>query len=259
MVYAPYGRAGVYLLQDYCRRLGIGTSPAEIRDLAASLQALPQDHPIVPLLRTSPDFQSEAGLADALLHPQDRSYSVPELLEFLAEGGLRFGRWERQAPYLPDCGAPLTSPHRPQLSRLPAPEQYAAMELFRGTMLRHSAIAYRDDHAGEPQPIRFDGDDWLAYVPLRQPGTICVEERLPPRAAGVLINRAHTYTDIYLPIDATEKRMVDAIDGRRTVRDIVAMADSEDIARVLFQRLWSYDQVVFDASGEDSGPTGDAT
>ena len=24
MVYAPYGRAGVYMLQDYCRRLGIG-------------------------------------------------------------------------------------------------------------------------------------------------------------------------------------------------------------------------------------------
>ena len=24
MVYAPYGRAGIYMLQDYCRRLGIG-------------------------------------------------------------------------------------------------------------------------------------------------------------------------------------------------------------------------------------------
>ncbi|HET8782910.1 MAG TPA: class I SAM-dependent methyltransferase, partial [Pyrinomonadaceae bacterium] len=30
MVYAPYGRAGVYLLQEYCRRLGIGTSSQEI-------------------------------------------------------------------------------------------------------------------------------------------------------------------------------------------------------------------------------------
>ena len=36
MVYAPYGRAGVYLLQDYCRRLGIGTSSKEIKDLANS-------------------------------------------------------------------------------------------------------------------------------------------------------------------------------------------------------------------------------
>src|SRR5271163_2152913 len=37
MVYAPYGRTGIYLLQDYCRRLGIGTSSREIKDLADSL------------------------------------------------------------------------------------------------------------------------------------------------------------------------------------------------------------------------------
>ena len=87
MVYAPYGRAGIYMLQDYCRRLGIEPSDSEIRDLAASLKALPPDHPLVPLLRNSPDFADTAGLADALLHPQDRSYSVPQLLEFLDDAG----------------------------------------------------------------------------------------------------------------------------------------------------------------------------
>ena len=80
MVYAPYGRAGVYMLQEYCRRLGIGWTEAEIRDLAASLKALPADHPIVPLLRTSPDFSNTAGLADALLHPRDRAYDVPQFI-----------------------------------------------------------------------------------------------------------------------------------------------------------------------------------
>ena len=35
MVYAPYGRTGVYMLQDYCRRLGIGTSEQEISELMA--------------------------------------------------------------------------------------------------------------------------------------------------------------------------------------------------------------------------------
>ena len=29
MVYAPYGRSGIYMFQDYCRRLGIGTSAQE--------------------------------------------------------------------------------------------------------------------------------------------------------------------------------------------------------------------------------------
>ena len=145
MVYAPYGRAGVYLLQDYCRRLGIGTTAAEIRELAASLRALPPDHPLVPLLRKAPDFRDEAGLADALLHPQDRAYSVPQLLDFLGAAGLEFGRWVRQAAYLPQCGALASSPHQRLLLRLPMDEQYAAVELFRGTMVRHSAVVYRRD------------------------------------------------------------------------------------------------------------------
>ena len=248
MVYAPYGRTGIYMLQEYCRTLGIGTSPAEIRDLAASLEALPQHHPIVPLLRNSPDFQTEAGLADALLHPQDRSYSVPELLDFLARNGLQFARWLRQAPYLPHCGALVKSPHHPLLARLPVQEQNSALELFRGTMVRHTATVCRDDYPGEPQPISFDGHEWVKYVPIRLPDTICVEERLPPAAAGVLINRAHTDTDLYLPIDATEKSLFETIDGRRAIDTIATTEEQRRHAQVLFERLWWYDQVVFDAS-----------
>ena len=38
------------------------------------------------VLREAPDFQQEAALADALLHPQDRAYSVPQLFDFIAAG-----------------------------------------------------------------------------------------------------------------------------------------------------------------------------
>lgn len=248
MVYAPYGRAGIYLLQEYCRRLGIGASSAEIRDLAGVLRTLPQEHPLAPLLRKSPDFHDESGLADALLHPQDRPYSVPQLLEFIARGGLRFGRWLRQAPYLPYCGVPLNSPHRSRLTRLSAEEQYAAMELLRGTMVRHSAIVYPADEPANGQAIGFDGGEWPSYIPIRVPEAICVEERLPPNAAGVLINRSHTDTDIYLPIDAPQKRLFAAIDGKRSIRDLIAGHATTQAARTFFERLWWHDQVVFDAS-----------
>ena len=248
MLYAPYGRAGVYMLQEYYRRLGIGTSSAEIRDVGKSLTALPQDHPIVPLLRNSPDFRSEAGLADALLNPQDRSYSVPQLMEYVDRSGLRFGRWIRQAPYLPFCGSVLNSPHQPLLSRLAEAHQFAAMELFRGTMLRHSCVVYRDDFPGQAQPIHFHDEAWLGYVPIRLPGTICVGDRLPPGAAGVLINRGHTSTDIYLPIDGQEKGIFDSIDGRLTVEEILVGHGSRDKVHSLIQRLWWHDQIVFDAS-----------
>jgi SAM-dependent methyltransferase len=246
MVYAPYGRAGVYLIQDYCRKLGVGATEAEIADLVVSLRALPPDHPLAPLLRNSPDFASAAGLADALLHPQDRSYSVPELLAFLERGGLRFARWQRQAPYLPQCGGPAQTPHGPRLARLAAPQQYAALELFRGSMVRHTVVATRNDEPGSAPT--FDSDAWTAYVPLRLPDTIDVREKLPPGAAAVLINRNHTYTDIYLPIDARQDRMLAAVDGRRTLGEIAGPRGDREAVRDFFEQLWRYDQVVFDTS-----------
>jgi SAM-dependent methyltransferase len=101
MVYAPYGRAGVYMLQEYCRRLGIGSTSEEIQALAQSLHAIPPDHPLMPVLRQAPDFGNEAALADALLHPCDRAYSVPQLLHLIEAAGFSFGRWKEQAAYLP--------------------------------------------------------------------------------------------------------------------------------------------------------------
>jgi SAM-dependent methyltransferase len=248
MVYAPYGRAGVYMLQDYCRRLGVGGMASEIQDLAASLKALPPDHPLAPLLRSSPDFADKAGLADALLHPQDRSYSVPQLLDFLHRAGLAFGRWVRQAPYLPWCGALASTPHHSRLVGLTAEAQYAAIELFRGTMVRHAVVAYRKDRPVQGAPVDFDGEAWLSYMPIRLPDTLAVRDRLPPGAAAVLINRNHTYTDLYLPIDARQDRLLAAIDGEHTIAEIGCERSDRSITRALFQQLWRWDQVVFDTS-----------
>jgi SAM-dependent methyltransferase len=253
MVYAAYGRAGIYMLQKYCRRLGVGTSQNEIEDLAAVLGTLPNGHPLVPVLRQSPDMRRSDALADALLHPRDRAYTVPQLFDFVERNGCEFGRWYRQAQYLPQCGALAATPHAARLAELPPREQYAAVELYRGTIARHSFIAYRDDHPGDGPLIR-TGDCWNSYVPLRQPRTICVQKNLPSGAAGVLINQAHTYTDLILPIDRYEKRLYEAIDGRRSIAQIVARTEappgepqSQARARAFFERLWWYDQVVFDA------------
>ena len=254
MVYAPYGRTGIYMLQDFCKRLGIGATDVEIRDLIETLKSLPRGHPLESLLRDAPDFRNEAALADALLHPCDRAYSVPQLLDFLERGGLRFGRWARQAAYSPYCGVLAHLRQTARLQALPAENQHAAAELFRGTMLRHSAIAYRDDAPGNSNRIGFSGDAWLAYVPVRMPDTVSVRERLPPGAAAVLINQSHTYRDIYLPIDATEMRLLDLIDGDCSIGEIVdkAMLPSAgsrlDMVRDFFERLWWHDQVVFDIS-----------
>ena len=255
MVYAPYGRTGVYMLQDFCRRIGVQASDVNIRDLVIALSMMPPGHPLQILLREAPDFRQEAALADAILHPQDRAYSVPQLFDFIERAGLTFGRWMKQASYSPQCGAVAQIPQASRIAQLPLAEQYAAVELFRGTMVRHSMVVYRSDCPTGLQPISFAGDTWHRYVPIRMPDTICVQERLPPGAAGVLINRSHTYRDLLMTINQNEKCWLDAIDGNRCIREI--LEDSSPLsqrtptiedARAFFQRLWWYDQVVFDAS-----------
>jgi SAM-dependent methyltransferase len=241
MLYAPYGRAGVYMIQDYCQRLGIGTSPDEIADLVTTLRELPVGHPLSYRLRSTPDFQDPDALADALLHPRDRSYSVPEVFEFVGACGLEFGRWVRQAPYLPNCGSLSMVPHGARISELPLEEQYAAVELFRGTMTRHSFIAHRSDRV-IGSPVSFHGDKWQHYVPIRPDTVIAVEERLPDGAVAALLNRAHECPDLVLFVDQTERRMFDAVDGTTSLGDI-ADADGK-----FFQRLWEHDLVVFDTS-----------
>lgn len=251
MVYATYGRAGIYMMQEYCRLLGVGTTAAELRDLGAAVAALPSEHPIAGVARRAKDFTQPDALADALLHPQDRAYTVPQLYAWLEGCGLSFGRWFEQAPYLPQCGAVARTPHAARLASLPPQLQHAAVELLRGTMTKHNFIAYRDDRAGESQPISFDGDAWRRYVPLRLPWTLCIRDRVPPDSVAVLINRAHTYPDLALPINSTQERLFAAIDGNRSIDQITrvaADADGEAHSRRFFERLWQYDQIVFDAT-----------
>ena len=251
MVYAPYGRTGIYMLQEFCRRVGIQATDEGIGDLISVLRALPPGHPLETALRQAPDFQQEAALADALLHPQDRAYSVPQLFDFIQRASLKFGRWVKQAPYSPRCGVMAHLPQAVRMADLSPAEQFAAMELFRGTMVRHSVIVHRNDNPGPFGPIRFAGDAWLSYVPIRMSETICVQDRLP---AAVLINQNHTYTDLVMTIDATEKLMFDAIDGNRSIRDIVdttppaSPGQRQPNPRTFFEQLWWHDQVVFDAS-----------
>jgi SAM-dependent methyltransferase len=249
MVYAPYGRTGVYMLQEYCRRLGIGTSPQEVSDLIAVLKLLPPLHPLIASQGGSREFVNGDALADALLNPRDRSYSVPQLFDFVERNDLRLGRWYWQAPYLPQCGSIATTPHAQRLAALSERDQYTQMELWRGLMANHSVVVHRNDMNQDGSKIQFDDDSYLRYVPIRLPWTTCAEDRLPPGSAGVLLNQTHLFPDLFLLINAQEKQVYEAIDGRHSIGEIVDTVEgSVTIARDYFQKLWRYDQVIFNTS-----------
>jgi hypothetical protein len=259
MVYAAYGRAGIYMMQEYCRLLGVEATEAELGALGSMIGALSADHPIAGVARRAKDFTYPSALADARLHPQDRAYTVPQLYAWLGRCGLSFGRWYEQAPYLPQCGAIAGTPHAARLGSLPPPLQHAAVELLRGTMTKHSFIAHRDDRPGGNQPITFDGNAWRGYVPLHLPWALCIRDRAPSGSAAVLINPAHTYPDLAFPINSSQERLYKAIDGNRSIAEILRSAAApvdKSLARRFIEQLWEYDQIVFDATGSVGDFTG---
>ena len=259
MVYAPYGRTGIYMLQEFCRRIGIRATDEGIRDLIAALRALPPGHPLEHLARG-------AGLSDRRRHSPmrfciRRTARIPcrSCSTFIKRGQLTFGRWIRQAPYSRRCGVMAQIPQATRIAQLPLEDQYAAVELFRGTMVRHSVVVYPNDGPGGAHRVSFAGNAWLNYVPIRMADTVCVQARLPTGAAAVLINRSHSYTDIFMAVDAREKLLYDAIDGRCTIGEILSRTASsqeqpQDEARAFFERLWWHDQVVFDSTQSFSSP-----
>jgi SAM-dependent methyltransferase len=250
MLYAPYGRTGVSMIQDYCRRLGVGSTPEEIKDLSLVLRMLPQHHPLLLMLRGSRESLDANAMVDAVLNPRDRTYSVPEVFEFIERNDLKFARWYFQAPYLPQCGTISHTPHAPRLASLPERDQYTEMELWRGLISNHDFLVQRSD-ARNDRTISFDNEQYLSYVPIRRSWTVCMDDKdqIPPGSAGVLLNQTHLFPDLFVVVKEREKQIFEAIDGRRSISEIVETVEgASPLARDFFRKLWWNDQIVFDTA-----------
>ena len=249
MVYAPYGRAGVYMLQDYCRRLGIGATAREIGDLAASLKGASAgpSHRAPPAQLTRLRGQGRAGRCAA-------ASAGPILL-----GPAALGVPQPCRPGVRALGAPGALPALVWRAGVIASPIQAGRTDGRSAIRRHRTVPR--DH-GPPQRRGLQEGSARAGVrpsilmarpgsatrpfgcPIRSPcGSGC-----HPGAAAVLINRNHTYTDLYLPIDARQERLLAAIDGERTIAEICREPGDRNLARAFFQQLWRWDQVVFNTS-----------
>ena len=101
------------------------------------------------------------------------------------------------------------------------------------------------------QPVRFSGEQWRNWVPVRPPWTKRITERVPHGSTAVLLNPLHRHTDIYLPVDAEKDRLFTQIDGDRTFGYIARKNASEKCALPFFEKLWRYDQIVIDARGSN--------
>jgi 2-polyprenyl-3-methyl-5-hydroxy-6-metoxy-1,4-benzoquinol methylase len=159
LLYAQYGRTGVYQMQSLLRLVnqGVNSDGQKIENARVLLRQLPRTN----WFRRGEDLFREheaggdAGLYDLLLHSQDRAYTVPELYDWLVDRrGLRiqFSDVHRgQLPYQPETYLANADPGLlTRIHALPQRDQQAIAELLGGDIVKHCFYLTRDANSQAP-------------------------------------------------------------------------------------------------------------
>jgi SAM-dependent methyltransferase len=247
MVYAPYGRTGVYMLQELFRLLELEQTPADVAVVKHGLGALNANHPVQRYLRLSTDLSSDAGLVDTFLHRCDQAYTVAGCLKLVEEAGLAFQGWDENSLYYPDAQIPMTHPFHAAISKLHGPALWQAMELFYGGISGHFFHACRRDRDPATHQISFEGDSFMDYIPV--PRVTQRQNPDPLRGQPAAIARP-PYPPVVL--DNWQAQIFSQIDGERTInaclRDVGLAGITPaivDFARNFFRSLWRVGYMVF--------------
>ncbi|MCE9631233.1 MAG: methyltransferase domain-containing protein [Planctomycetia bacterium] len=244
MLYARYGRIGVEMLQAVFRDLGLTQDEASLAVVKEAIAALPQDHPVRSYLSIAPDLQYDAGLVDTFLHGRDRSYTVDDCLDLVASAGLVFQEWFFKSPYYP---VPSASGFHAAVAALPEEKQWSVMERLNTRNGCHFFTACRPERPQASYRIDFASEHALDCVPIF---------RYRCGLDGEKIVRPGWSTTL----DPAQLALVRQMDGRRTIREIIAaavtgglmqqqsQADLEVLGRSLFRSLVNQDFVAIRTS-----------
>ena len=152
------------------------------------------------------------------------------------------------------CGVIARIPAgRPDGSSFPDRSSTPPIELFRGTMLRHSLTAYQT----MAPTLRRDQFCQRRLACLRAHSNVghhLCSRSAAAGAAAVLINQTHTYRDLFFPSGHGKKtcstRLMGSAASARSwkQRRHPRTEKRPRSPRAFFERLWWHDQVVFDSS-----------
>jgi SAM-dependent methyltransferase len=228
LLYAQYGRTGVYQMQSLLRLLCQAESDdsRKVELARATLAALPRTNWFIRGEDLHQDHRTggDAGLYDLLLHPQDRAYTVPEIYQWFSDRcGLHvtWSDWHRgRLPYQLETYLGTVEALRERVTSLDARSRCAAAELISGAIITHSFYAMRASDA---------------VAPYRD-----------PQMVPMIANDAATGADIAAVIDAhnnqpfilkhAQSGLARTLDPGPHVRSIFAALDGRRSFRELFDQ-----------------------
>lgn len=233
MVYAPYGRTGIYMIQDGLRLLAPpDQDPAARLDVARRVM---KHLPETAWLRANKSVTDhlaggDSGLYDLLLNPRDRAYTVPALHDLLARAGLCITCWVEPIRY--DPVPLLPDPRlRARIATLSPVERGALAEALAGNIAAHIVYCTR---TGEP-PRRAD-----PLSPEAVP--ICREMTGEDIAKGIQANNTLFVgldaLRVPVPLPPMAAAILRLIDGERPVGEIGSLLAARGTGADVFARAW---------------------
>jgi SAM-dependent methyltransferase len=187
MVYGQHARAGVYMLQEMFRLMGLGQSEKDVLTVKQTLAALPKRHIIQDYLSRTRDVKYDAGLVDMFLHRQDRAYTVAQCLEFAREAGTSFMHWQDNILYYPEGQLNTSHDFYRKVNAMPERAIWQFMELYNGTLGQHSFCVCHPARAESSYKIDFSTGAFMDYVPVLRCRQVKREGAAP--AGSIVVKR----------------------------------------------------------------------
>ena len=238
MLYARYGRAGIYMAQELFRLLGLEQTPAGVATVKSALNAFPSDHPLRRCLSMANDLAFDAGVVDTFLHRIDRGFTVGDCFALLDAAGLVLQGWLNRAAYEP--ASRVSQPAlRALIGNLPERAAAQAVELLDGRIGTHTFYACRSSRDPLEYKIDFAGQGFMDMVAVPRIGWNRVKS-----ANAILLQP--TLTGTAMELRERRAAVAERIDGRRAVRECFFDAGSTmesgqfvtSFCRELFRDLW---------------------
>ena len=144
MVYAQYGRTGVYQIQEIMRMVneGVQSRQEEVKNGWEVINALPQTNWYSRGKDLLADHvnHGDVGMYDMFLHKQDRAYTIPEIYEFVEKAGLNFVEFNSaHSRVILNIGNYIKNPELlKRLKKMDKVKQQAICEIMSGAIIKHS-------------------------------------------------------------------------------------------------------------------------
>ncbi len=254
MVYGKHMRAGVYMLQEAFKLLNCKQTKEDVELVRAVLKSIPSWNSINTYTRGGvEDLEYDAGIVDTFLHPQDRAYTVPEVMQFANSADLVFWDWVDRLHYSDVLNIFIKDAVlNDRYLNASEVERWALIEILYQSRGVHRFFLSNPTRRNTIQQIIFIKDYFSIIVPsIRFELKVLQKEN---KSLGQLAKIGREGHEIELNID--EALLIKYVNGNRTIQDILILIESNDesnltegLVQNFFQKMRDFGHMLFHFKG----------